>query len=226
MDKFIKKINSFKINSFKGYPTRIMPQAPRQARQRRHDLSIISMLYPGCEKAIGRITNNLSSFTSLANIYACIDGDVKVTLPSWMHCIKVPSGQCGIVRPTQYCVNLIKTNWILRLTWDAELIDKLDWIRDPRKIYGSMRTSGRRKSQIMRTLIKGTSIKLVNASYIDGFVILATREWWLNCYNKLPPTVNHYFDDSISSQIGLNFGWSLVNKQIALHRHREWRRIK
>lgn len=191
----------------------------------REKTAILVMLAAGCETGLSRLWKSLEKFSKRQDIdvYASMDG-VDASLPTWVSRFDPPTGTSGIVRPTKAGIETLYFNysWILRLTWDAEIIDELDWDRDENSVYGEMRSNPDCLQDILYNFQQmGLTYGDPNHPYIDGFAILGHRNFWRSCY--LPLSVVHYRDDAVSSQFAANNGWKLIDKKIAIHRHFEWR---
>lgn len=193
----------------------------------REKTAILVMLAAGCETGMSRLWKSLEKFSKRQDIdvYASMDG-VDASLPAWVRRFDPPAGTGGIVRPTKASIETLYYNysWILRLTWDAEIIDELDWKRDENSVYGELRSNPGCLQDILSNFQQmGLTYGDPNHPYVDGFAILAHRNFWRSCYLPLPPSVVHYRDDAVSCQLAAANGWKLIDKKIATHKHFEWR---
>jgi hypothetical protein len=188
-------------------------------------IAVVVMLAPGCEQALDRQWRALGNYRAEADIYASLDG-VDVDLPEWVKPLRPPAGTLGIVRPTKACVQELareaRHEFLLRLTWDAELVMPLGFSKDPETVYGSLRWN---PDERVRDHLRGLGLDPGRAErmYVDGFAMLASMDWWKNIYCTLPGSITHYCDDAVSCNVGENEGYELAHLPLALHRHFEWR---
>lgn len=190
----------------------------------RADVGVFTMLVPGCEQAINRLYTAIETHHGRGGVFAVLDGKFEPRLPPWVIKIHAPTGPVGIVRPTKYAVGFLssKYRWLLRLTWDAELLANHNLNLNDNCFYGAVRRNGSNlTAEPLRQL--GVSKGTVEFDYIDGYAMLATSNWWKDVYVKLPETVAHYCDDSVSSRYGAHLGFHMCHTHLARHRHTEWR---
>lgn len=193
-------------------------------------IAILVMMAPGCEAGRGRVFEAIAENAPGVDTFASLDG-VKVELPSWVSALHPPAGTKGIVRPTKWCVAQLagRYEWLLRLTWDAELVATPEAVVSPcgyvigeKVVYGTVRMGN--KDTLTGIIRRMGGPTPTDFNYVDGFAMLARMLWWSQIFSALPKEVTHYKDDSVSSVYGMMKGWPLENRRLAIHRHMEWRK--
>ncbi len=103
-------------------------------------MAILVMMAEGCQVGRNRVFEAIREHAPEIDTFASLDG-VELSLPSWVSAIHPPAGTKGIVRPTRWCIAqlLWSYEWLLRLTWDAELVDTLNFPLQDRTVYGTLR---------------------------------------------------------------------------------------
>jgi hypothetical protein len=190
--------------------------------------AILLMLVPESFTGLDRLLAAVYKYKGDADVYASLDLEYRPNLPRWVSSI-IPSSPppYGIVRPTKYAIRyLTDYDWVLRLTWDAELLHSIDFDRDEHTVYGPMVGNGGFIAENIHRflMLMGSRSPAKEAyEYINGHCILAPRHWWTNIFCELPPEIIHYYDDSVSFVFGLEMGYKFKNILLAHHQHNGFR---
>lgn len=163
--------------------------------------------------------------SSDVTLIACLDGCDDIFVPPGVVRWRPLPGTPGIVRATKDFVrSWINFDYILRLTWDAQVIRGLPKELDYQTVYGKLRVNP--CERIARYVDQmGAPGAKPDAPYVDGFCILAHFRWWDECYWRLPEEVTHYYDDSASSVYSALRGYRLHDYPMAIHQHDHFRHL-
>jgi len=187
---------------------------PKEPSSSSVQTAIIVVLAHGCEAAMVRLCKSLNKYRERCKIFALLN-NTNIALPNWITPLKPPAHLNGIVLPTKWCIQHLPSNcdWILRLMWDAELVDDLTFPRMEMEVYGNLVWNP--DPLVPSSLREVGVLGHAEQAYIDGTAMLASRGFWEKVYMGLPPSITDIRNDSVSCQMAEQLGWKLTHRVLA-----------